>query len=284
MTYFQNLFTADFEGNWLLADRHHIPKFVCPRNAGRGDEVVIAWSDAPYNLTGNDSDSTNSKDTLEIVFALNNQKNWSTIAVDITATAATASAVTSEEIVSALNADSSFNNWFIAELGPSLETSGYNSKRVAIRQKKPAINFRFYINNGRAEEVLKFNARAGVKELPTYFARHSIDNRFVFDDSQNMLIELDVVGSNVHANIVDAAVNAKGESLDYTSATVRADWELLEGRSGLFDFTSNDGSGTVIVYHAGAKAGDLAKKIITSAGNTFVIPYTLQAGDLITPP
>lgn len=283
MPYFQNLFTADFEGNWLLADRHHIPKFVCSHNSGRGDEVVVTWNDGPFDLSTVDSDSTNSTDTLEIVFALNNQKNWTTLAVDITASAASSSAVTSEEIVAALNANSTFNSWFVAQLGPSPETSDYNTKRVMISQKKPVTNFRFYINNGRAEEVLRFNARAGVAELPTYFSRHSMDNRFVFDDCANMLIELDP-GLNVDANIINSAVNSKGKSLGYSSATVSEDWQLLAGRSGLFEFTNAVDGSTDIIYSAGAKAGDLAKKIVTSGGNTFVMPYTLQSGDLITPP
>jgi hypothetical protein len=282
MPYFQNLFTSDFEGNWLLADRHHIPKFVCSHNAGRGDEVVVTWNDGPFDLSTVDSDSTNSTDTLEIVFALNNQKNWTTLAVDITASASSSSAVTSEEIVAALNADDTFNDWFIAQLGPSPEKINYSTKRVMISQKKPVTNFRFYINNGRAEEVLRFNARAGVAELPTYFARHTMDNRFVFDDCANMLVELDP-SLNVHANIIDSAVNAKGNSLGYSSASVSEDWQLLAGRSGLFEFTHVIDSSNTIIYSAGAKVGDLAKKIVKDGNNIFVIPHTLQSGDLITP-
>jgi len=276
MPYFQNLFT--------LADRHHIPKFVCPHNAGRGDEIVVAWNEGPYDLSGTDSDGTNSTDTLEIVFAMNDSKNWATVAVNVAAGAVSSAAVTSEEIVTALNNDATFASWFLAILGPNGEAN--DTRRVTIRQKKPITNFRFYINNGRAEEVLRFNARAGIAELPSYFSRHTMDNRFLFDDSQNMLIELDATGG-VDGAIINNAVNFKGVSLDYTSASVSADWELLRGRSGLFDFTSDDGSSspnTKIVYPAGAQAGDLAKKIITSGGNTYVIPYTLQSGDLITPP
>ena len=91
----------------------------------------------------------------------------------------------------------------------------------------------------------------------------------------------------VEANIINNAVNFRGVSLDFTSTTVRADYALLEGRSGLFDFTNDDGSSspnTKIIYPAGAVAGDLAKKIIVSGTDTFVIPYTLLSTDLITPP
>jgi len=281
MSYFQNLFSEDFEGNLLLGDRHHIPKWVCPRNAGRGDQIVAAWEKAPYDLDGTDAD-TNSLSNLEIVFALNNDKNWATLSVDITASAASSSAVTSEEIIAALNADAGFSGWFTAFLGPATELTDGTDRRVTIRQKKDSTNFRFYINNGRAESVMRFNARAGVAELPTYFDRHTIANRHSFDDSQNHLIALDATG--VTAEIIDNAVNFKGESLDYTSSTIRADWQLLEGRSGLFDFTNAVDGSTNIIYHAGAKAGDLAKMIVTSGGNTFVMPHTLAPGDLITPP
>ena len=280
MPYFQNLFTADFEGNWLLADRHHIPKFVCPRNAGRGDEVVVVWNNGPYDLSGNDSDS-NSTDTLEIVFALNNEKNWATLSVDITASAASSSAVTPPEILAALNADPSFNDWFHAHLGPSLNSSP--NKVITIKQKKPIVNFRFYINNGRAEEVLGFNSRAGVAELPTYFARHSIENRFEFEDSANMLIELDASNA-VDQKIIDGAKDAKGNLKGFSYTSVSPDWSLLSGRSGLFEFTNAVDGSTDIIYSAGAKEGDLAKKIVVSGGNTFVMPHTLEASDLITPP
>ena len=158
-----------------------------------------------------------------------------------------------------------------------------------IKQKKPITEMRFYVKNGRAEEKLRFNGRAGVQELPTYFDRHSMDNRFTFEDSQNHLVALDISGSTVDLNIVLDAVNEKGIPMEFgwDGTTERADWELLEGKSGMFDFTNDDGSSnpnTKIIYSAGAKAGDLAKKVVTNGGNTFVIPYTLVSSDLITPP
>jgi hypothetical protein len=283
MSFFQNVFTYDFEGNWVLGDRQHIPKFVVRRNAGRGDEMVVAWNQGPYDLSGTDADGTNTCDTLEIVFSLHDFKNWATISVDIASGADDTSAVTSSEVVTALNANTLFAERFVASLsGWTEDASGV--KRVMIRQRKPATEMRFYINNGRAEEKIQFNGRAGVAELPTYFARHTIANRFSFDDCQNHLIALDPTSSTVEENIIINAVDFKGVSMGYDGTTVQEDWQLLEGRSGLFDFTSNDGSGTVIVYPAGAQEGDLAKKIITDSGNTFVIPYTLTSGDLITPP
>lgn len=294
MTYFQNPFTSDFEGSWLLADRHHSPKFVCPRNAGRGEEIVVAWNAGPYDLSGTDSDGTNATDSLQITFAMNNTTNWNTIEVDLTTTASSSSAVTSEEIVSALNDDAIFNDWFEAYLGPPAKTNGFSTRRVNIKQKKPVTNFKFYINNGKAEEVIRFNERSGVTQLPSYFSRHTIDNRFAFTDSANMIIELDP-SSAVDAAVINDAKNFKGISLNLDSSSVSEDWALLEGRSGLFTFRKNsfDGSGrtsAVIEYPAGAKVGDFAKKIIysytgaaTSPTTMAEIPYVLVSGDLITP-
>jgi len=75
-----------------------------------------------------------------------------------------------------------------------------------------------------------------------------------------------------------------------------ADWALLKGRgSGLFMFQkiTYDGSGrqtVVLEYPAGAVAGDFAKRTsyTYTGANTYPdqvteIPYTLAAGDLVTP-
>jgi len=283
MPFYQNVFVADFEGNWVLGDRQHSPKFVVRRNSGRGDEWVVAWNEGPYDLSGDDADGTNSTDTLEIMYALREPKNWAMLSVDITSGAADTSAVTPQEIVAALNADTLFSERFQASLD---RYDGSGKNRVRIHQKKPGTEMRFYVKNGRAEEKLQFNARAGVEEMPTYFGRHTIANRFDYDDSQNHVIELDISGSSVDLNIVLNAVDDHGRAMEFgwDGTNERADWELLEGRSGLFDFTNYDGTSVKIIYSAGAKAGDLAKKIVTEGNNTFVMPYTLESGDLITPP
>jgi hypothetical protein len=288
MSYFQNVFTSSFEGNWLLGDRHHIPKFVCPSNAGRGDEHVVAWVEPPYNLSGTDSDSTNSTDTLNIVYAINDNprtgmtfKNWSVMSIDITVAMGGKVGVTSESIMADLNNDAIFSERFEASLQSTKSPNG--PKHVMIKQKKDSTQFRFYIQNGQAEDVLQFNQRAGVGQLPTFFDRHTRANRFIFSDSQNHLIALDP-SNGVDARIIDDAVNAFGISLNLDSSSVKPDWELLAGRSGLFEFTNVVDGSTTIVYPAGAVVGDLAKLTISDSSHTFVMPYTLESGDLITPP
>lgn len=291
MPFFQNPFPDDFEGNLALGDRHHIPKFVVKGNAGRGKELVAAWNKGPFNLSGNDGDG-NSNAILKISFRLHNTKNWATLSVDVTVGAGSAAAVKEHEIVAALNANALFVERFEA-------TVSYYEKgapKILIKQKKPITEFNFYVQNGQADSVLGFNARAGVAELPSYFARHTIANRFTYADGQGVLIQLDPVGLVVDAAVIDNAVDARGISLGYASGTVQKDWQLLTGRSGIFQFRKGPSSNAVsttevvIEYPAGAKVGDLALKITTKkdAGGVvvqyFEEPYTLTSGDMITPP
>jgi hypothetical protein len=298
MPFFQNVFTSDFEGNWVLGDRHHVPKFVVRQNSGRGDEYVVAWSEGPFvGLDGTDADGTDTRETLEIMYALREPKNWALISVDIMVGADDTSSVTPQEVATALNADTLFGERFQARLENFHDTNdGALSKRVTIRQKKPSTEMRFYVVNGKAEEVLQFNARAGVGEMPSYFARHTIDNRFTYDDCQNHVIALDMT-SGIDMDIVNNARDAHGEAMafDWDGTTEQTDWALLRGKSGLFQFqsgpgTSADSTATTIVYPAGAQAGDLAKKVITILDSSsdvvemFEMPYTLDGTDLITPP
>ena len=278
MSYYQNVFTADFRGNWVLADRSASLTFINPQNAGRGDQIVVVWEDGPYDLSGVDGDGNATSDLI-IGYAIGPTpfENWTALTIDITALAASSSAVTPQEIAAALSADSTFSTYFIAKI----EKFGDSviSNRVMITSKKLDANrLKFFIFNGRAESVLRFNARAGVSELPSYFDRHVIsdspgtftDNLLVFENSDYIMIKLDPSAAGgasvVDTAIIDEAVNAKNVNLDLDSSTVMADWELLRGRSGLFTFQNicldSDGNiAQIIEFHAGAVAGDMARKI-----------------------
>ena len=287
MSFFQNPFMSEFRGNWVLGDRHHMPTFIVSGNKGRGEEVVSVWNQSPpYDLSGNDSDG-NSADTLVLRYALRGEHNWATLSIDITSGAASDAAVTPQEIAAALNANTTFAGFFQAVAVPDRfgNTSGPALYRVSIKQKRPITEFRFYVVNGRAEEVLRFNARAGVAELPTYFARHTVDNAIAraFEDSQGAIIGLDTT-NNVDSAVINNAVDAYGRSLNLDSTAEREDWELLEGRSGLFEFTVGLDATTTITYPAGAKVGDLAKKTISDGTSTWNLPYVIQSGDLAPPP
>jgi hypothetical protein len=286
MPFFQNPFAEEFEGSWPLGDRKHAPTYVIKPNAGRGSEVIYSWNRSPYDLSGNDSEG-DAKRYLNILYCLHNPKNWATLQIDLSASAA----VTIEDVLASLNANVIFKERFMAEIG-SYNDNTY--KTIKIRSKKPATEFKFYVQNGQAESVIGFNARAGVAELPTFMSRHTVANRFTYPDSEGKIIELDA-SNTIDAAIINNAVDYKGVSLGYSSSTVRADWQLLRGRSGLFTFRKQtvDGSNRItqiIEYPAGALAGDMAKKIEyvyvsanTSPSEITEIPYTLETGDLLTP-
>jgi len=306
MSFYQNIFTADFRGNWVLADRHQALTFICPQNAGRGDQIVVVWEDGPYDLSGVDGDGNATSDLIiGYVIGPTPFENWTALTIDITATAASTSAVTPQEIAADLNADSTFSTYFLAKLEKFGDRQELN--RVTITSKLDANRLKFFIFNGRAESVLRFNARAGVSELPTYFDRHVMSdspgtftsNILDFEGSDYILVALDPDAAGgasvVDTAIIDDAVNVKGINLGLDSSTIQDDFELLRGRSGLFEFSkfsdaAASSSTTEIVFQAGARVGDLAKRIVTELDGSsnilrrFELPHTLVTADLITPP
>jgi hypothetical protein len=290
MSFYMNPFSSDFTGAWVLSDRKYSIDFKVPRNAGRGDEYVVSYAgNGPFDLSGTDADGS-SKGSLVILFALNDPKSWTELVISVAG--ASPAATTSTEVVTALNGNALFADFFTASLK---DEQGNGQFRITIRQKKQISQFRFYIQKGFAEEVLKFNKFVGVGEIPNYFDRHSVDQRYNFPDSQNQLIDLDPTGSNVDAAVIDGAVDAHGVSKGFDSGTVQEDWQLLKGRAGLFTFQkiTVDGSDRItqiIEYQAGAIEGDMARLIAyTYTGANLKpdqiteIPYTLQSGDLVTP-
>jgi hypothetical protein len=310
MSWFQNPFFEEYRGNWVLGDRQQSPTFICPRNAGRGEELVVSWNIPAYDFTGNDADG-NPTLSLRIRTAFNtNIRQWAEMNVTGTAPTLLANATTADEVVTALNSDETFAGMFTASIQSETGEGGAfpaGVRRVLIRSNFKPTRMKFYIVNGRAEQILGFNARAGVAELPTYFSRHEVDQWNNFNDSTGMMVPLDTVANTVDANIVTNAVDFRGVALNFVAATVQEDYELLEGRSGIFNFQSitlinTDGVITgnaieriaeIIEYPAGAVVGDLGRKISYAyTGNadnnlqptqTTEEPYTLEAGDLVTP-
>lgn len=290
MSFFQNVFTSEFIGSLVLGDRQHIPSFKAKPNVGRGEDLVTVWSEPPYDLSGNDGDG-NSKGILKITFAFDvDFNNWSTISVDIRTGAASPTSVTASEIVGFLNSNIEFKDRFNA----TLQNFDGGNHRIYIRQKMAIGRFKFYINNTGAETVLKFNARAGVNELPSYFSRHTMDNVRNFSDCTNNLILLDT-SLVVDQEVINNAVDHNGKSLGYSHLTVLEDWQLFAGKSGIFNFQkiTVDGSDRIteiIEYPAGAKVGDFSRKVnysYTGANKNpskiTEIPYVIQSSDLVTP-
>lgn len=103
----------------------------------------------------------------------------------------------------------------------------------------------------------------------------------------------------VDSNVIANATNKLGVNLGFTLAGELRDYQLLQGRSGLFTFTrvlTNDGTRPlrVLEYPAGATAGYVAKLLtytwIAAAGPNGNFPatigeepYVLTTADLLTP-
>lgn len=303
MSFFQNPFVAEFRGSWVLSDRQHSLTFSCPGNSGRSEEMVTCWnkpSDGIYDLSANDADG-NPTNILNIRMTINGGfKDWSTISIDLTDNsnaslnpAPVDSSISPYQIISILNSDPIFKSYFVA----SLENFENKKERIVIKQKFQTSRMKFFIINGQAEEILGFNARAGVAEMPSYFQRSKVwgGDMALLTDEINALVLLDT-SSDVDSNIINNAVDSKGISLGYDSESTKEDYEFLEGRaSGLFTFQklTVDGSDRItqiIEYPAGAKAGDLARKIKytfsgtnTNPSQVTEVPYMLTDADLITP-
>lgn len=276
--FFQNVFNVDFIGVLLLADRQLSLDFKVTGNKNSSVEM-INWVAGPHNLTGNT--------TLTVNYSPDGGYSWFSFAVNVASGAVSVGAVTANEIVGNLNADSNFSSWFSAEVRAVATSNMTVSEYVVIKATTlHPERWKAYLSNSGAEKILKFNKNAGVAEIPSFFEKHTIANRLTYLDSVGSLIKLDTSDATDQAIITAAG-------LDYTSP--KADYQMLKGFSGMFTFTKNtvDGSNritTSISYGAGAIVGDFAKKTTytyTSANTTpdkvMEQPYTLTTGDLITP-
>ena len=274
--FFQNPFGEEFRQSWPI-DQQAI--FSITANLNNIAEMASGNAE-PYDFS------------VVNMFAINIaydplRKGYTQINVNVAG--AVPAATTANEVATLLNANSLFSEYFVASLanfnrGPVTAGPPY---RVLIRAKRTRQAIRVYVTNAGAEEKLRFNYQAQVKEFPTYFERYTVDNRFIFPDGPSLLIELDPLDP------VDAAVITAAGLNPLAPLT---DWELLHGRSNTHTFAklTLDGSGRIteiIEYFSGAIAGDMARKIqytYTGANNTpdqiTTIPYTLQSGDLVIPP
>ena len=266
MSFFQNVFDFEFRATLFGADRQYQTTYKMPANTNRSDYIATD-NGGPFNLSGNTD--------LTINYAYDPElKNYASLSINVSGSNVTATTVL--EVISALNSNSTFSGLFIA----SRKDNG-----LIITAKRSRSYFRSYISNNGAESIIKFNKNAPVFELPSYFERYSIENRFNYSDlGPDRLILLNPLDTN-DANIISSA------GFDPNNPT--PDWKLLKGTNDAFWFykrTYNSGQlATEIKYPAGAGAGDLAKKTYYSYDNSDLIevmevPHILQSGDLITPP
>jgi hypothetical protein len=274
MPFYQNVFDTEFRGNLLLSDKQYNMTFVVNSNIN-SSQLMMAFNPEPFDLSV--------VNTLTFNYSFDVGKSYAQLAVNIAAGAVSSSAVSATEVVTALNANSTFKALFAA----SVNTDNHGVNYVIVKSLRQRTQFKVYISNSGAESKLRFNKKAGVAEMPLYFDRHTISSITSFPDSLGVLQKLDVSQAIDQAIIADAGLNYTNE---------QADWELLRGRSGIFNFQkiTVDGSDritTIIEYAAGARVGDLARQIdyVYSGANTkpdqiTEIPYVMTSGDLVTPP
>lgn len=205
MSFYQNLFD-EYEGFWSIGSYGDygpgkgLPlTFKVPGNKNRG-EVMVAWNSEPYDLSGDDD--------LTFNFAFDNEfKNIASFTVAVAG--ATAASTLASEIRDILNANSSFSAWFTA--GVDANAKGSQVNRLYVRQKRPASGFRTYISNSGAELALKFNKFGGVADIPSYFDKDTIANRFNTTEANNKLIRLShAISGNTVANPTVVTSTAHG--------------------------------------------------------------------------
>lgn len=266
MSFFQNVFEAEFRGSLFTADRRLQSNFKIAANSN-GSNYMLSGESGPFNLTGNTNLTINyAYDPALLGYA----------AVTINVSGANVGATTAFEIATALNANSTFADLFVA--------SASNGK-VMIKGNNSKPNFKAYISNGNAESILKFNLKAPVAELPEYFERYAFENRFDYLNLGPHRLVLLNPSDPDDADIITAA------GLNPLSPT--PDWQLLAGTNDAYFFTKRVFDSGLLIeeirYPAGARAGDLAKKTYYTYSGSDVTgvmetPYVLTSGDLITPP
>jgi hypothetical protein len=186
MAYFQNRFASDFKGNWILADRTYGPVFQIGPNQNT-DEYQLAYASEPYNFSAGGILTLNYAWDVDF-------KAYSALAIDVTGVNPAATLAT--EVVTILNANATFaENWVAKAVNlpqvapPDFSTPPYTVMITSnpTRKKK---QIRIYISNDGAETQMHFNGKAPIAELPFYFDRHTILNRFNYPDSIGTLTKL----------------------------------------------------------------------------------------------
>lgn len=273
MSFYQNVFDTDYRGNLLLADRQYIPTYKVPANVNT-TQSMIAWNREPYNVSSNT--------TLTFNYSFDSGRTYTALAVNVSTSAVNTSAATCAEIVTALNASTAWATLYSAEVTTDKSSGNW----VRIKALRPRGNWKTYISNSSAEKVLRFNKRAGVAELPSYFSKDTISNA-TNSNSVGLLILLDT-GDATDQNIITEA--------GFSYAAVQSDWQLMVGQSGMFQsqIVTTDAANShritqIIEFPAGASAGFLGKKTTYSytGGNTsgqpnkvVEIPYVITSGDV----
>lgn len=227
MPFFLNVFDSDFTGVLALDDRQYSLDFKIKANVNT-QTWMTAWNLEPYPLNGTDTFG-NTNNTLTFNYSFDDGHHYAALAINVNPTgpvqyAADPNNVMAFEIVNALNANPTFQALYLAyvtqEKNPGkgisagvIEnipnwggTQGLLNWIVIKSVRRQIDTWKSYISNTGAEQVLQFNKRAGVAELPSYFARHTIANANIYPDSNATLIQLTPTGgTNYDTTIITNA-------------------------------------------------------------------------------
>ena len=261
----QNPFGQEFIATFQLGDRRFSPNFKVPAHRTQ-NEVLISNTSENYDL------STSGNETLTVNFAFDRDfKNYASIGIDVSG--ATASATTAAEIVNALNADTTFSDYFNAQLRDLAGQVSSGSQKVLIKSRKGRGIVKYYISNTGAETVLRFNRYAGVAEVPEFFRRHTVPERFNFTDSANSLIALSQRITSITAatpGVITSANHGLSNGDSILIANSNSD-PTIDGTRTVANATTNTFTVGVTVTTAGDR-GDwmsaIQQTIITDAGFT----------------
>jgi len=273
MSFYQNPFEHEYHGVMLVDAGQQLDFKIGPNQ--NNSTRMITWNLEPFNLT--------TYVNFAVLWSLNGGRDYA----KYHHTFATGT-YTAQQIADLLNAVDNFSGTF---------TASSDHGRLVFTAKSPlpySMNgFKAYIPNTpaagesatSAEQAFGFNLKAPIREMPSYFDRHTVANSRTYADCLACLVD------------VDESTEAWVLTRMSLSTTPKTDWELLYGRTTQFKFHKRVVNGTNqvtsdIEYNAGARVGDLAKKTTysyssgsdTHAAVEAEVPYVLQSGDLITPP
>jgi len=242
MPFFQNPFQNDFRGIWVLSDRQYSIEFKVAGNVNALG-LMQAYNLPPYDVSANQS--------LTINFSFDGGNAWTvTTIANVGSTAANPAAAQPFEIVSALNDPS--NALFVQFFTALVNTDGQGRSYVQIRQNQSRTfhaGFVWYISNGNAESVLRFNKKAGVAELPTYFQRHAVPivaSAAITNATNTTPIQITSNGHRLQTGNLVVVSNVGGNTAANNTVTnpiwsitrVDANNFTLDGSSGNFAYTS----------------------------------------------
>jgi len=272
MAFFQNPFEFTFNGSLFGIG----PQYTISYNIGanrNSPSYIAAYNLEPYDLS----------EGADLVFNVATDPEMLHFhPFAVTLTGSTIAAVTAAEIVSVLNANSQFAEFFSARY---IKFNSSDAKNTVLIVAKNRTFFKCYISNKDACFPLAINKYAPVKELPDLFQQYSIQNIYSYLNlGTQRILYLDPLDED------DAKVitNAGFDPLSQTP-----DWKLLASASPFYTFTKTVySSGSIVdyklAYNAGSKVGQMCKKTVyqyAGANITGVleIPYILQESDLIEP-